>query len=89
MLAADPLPDRRPGLGQSPLARRLAALGGLDRAGRAAALQREARTMLGRPDEAAALMRAITASPEGDALETTLDLAAFVLDEAHMAREND
>ena len=45
--------------------------------------------MLARPAEAAALMREVTAMPDGDALETALDLAAFVLDEARMAREND
>ena len=45
--------------------------------------------MLGRPDEAAALMREVTASPDGQPLETALDLAAFVLNEARMAREND
>ena len=90
MLRADlpcPIGDRI--LTRAPLARRLAALGRLDRTACAAALQREARAMLGRPDEAAALMRAIVASPDGDALETALDLAAFVLDEARMAREND
>ena len=90
MLRADlpcPIGDRI--LTRAPLARRLAALGRLDRAGRAAALQREARAMLGRPDEATGLMREVTAMPDGDALETALDLAAFVLDEARMAREND
>ena len=76
-------------LARAPLARRLAALDRLDRAGRAAALQREARAMLARPNEAAALMREVTTSPEGEALEAALDLAAFVLDEARMAREND
>ena len=45
--------------------------------------------MLARPGEAAALMREVAALPEGDALEAALDLAAFVLDEARMAREND
>jgi hypothetical protein len=45
--------------------------------------------MLARPGEAAALMREVMASPEGEALEAALDLAAFVLDEARMAREND
>ena len=90
MLGADlpcPIGDRV--LARAPLARRLAALGRLDRAGRAAALQREARAMLGRPDEATGLMREVTAMPDGDALETALDLAAFVLNEARMAREND
>ena len=90
MLGADlprPIGDRV--LTKAPLARRLIALGRLDRAGRAAALQREARAMLARPDEAAALMREVTALPDGDALETALDLGAFVLDEARMAREND
>ena len=45
--------------------------------------------MLGRPAEAAALMREVVAMPDGDALEAALDLGAFVLDEARMAREND
>ena len=90
MLGADPprpIGDRV--LARAPLAERLAALDQLDRAGRAAALQREARAMLGRPNEAAALMREVVASPEGDGLKTALDLAAFVLDEARMACEND